>query len=62
MGVAPETSGKNRKGSPMQFRHLLGLTANYTGFPAPKLALGSSIALMVLILLWRPHGLLPVAK
>ncbi len=41
---------------------LVGLTANYTGFLAPKLALGSSIALMVLILLWRPRGLLPVAK
>jgi branched-chain amino acid transport system permease protein len=41
---------------------LVGLMANYTGFLAPKLALGSSIALMVLILLWRPRGLLPVAK
>ena len=41
---------------------LVGLTANYVGFLAPKLALGSSIALMVLILLWRPRGLLPVAK
>jgi branched-chain amino acid transport system permease protein len=41
---------------------LVGLTANYTGFLAPKLALGSNIALMVLILLWRPRGLLPVAK
>jgi branched-chain amino acid transport system permease protein len=41
---------------------LVGLTANYTGFLAPKLALGSNIALMVLILLWRPRGLFPVAK
>jgi branched-chain amino acid transport system permease protein len=41
---------------------LVGLVANYTEFLAPKLALGSSIALMVLILLWRPRGLFPVAK
>src|SRR5919199_2173351 len=32
---------------------LVGLTANYIGFLAPKLALGSSILLMVLVLLWR---------
>jgi branched-chain amino acid transport system permease protein len=41
---------------------LIALVANYTGFLAPKLALGSSILLMVLILLWRPQGLYPVAK
>jgi branched-chain amino acid transport system permease protein len=41
---------------------LVALVANYTGFLAPKLALGSSILLMVLILLWRPQGLFPVAK
>ncbi|MBP7065956.1 branched-chain amino acid ABC transporter permease [Ferrovibrio sp.] len=41
---------------------LVALIANYTGFLAPKLALGSSILLMVLILLWRPQGLFPVAK
>ena len=41
---------------------LVGLTANYTGFLAPKLALGSNILLMVLVLLWRPRGLHPVAK
>ncbi|MCW5752890.1 MAG: branched-chain amino acid ABC transporter permease [Alphaproteobacteria bacterium] len=41
---------------------LVGLVANYTGFLAPKLALGSNILLMVLILLWRPQGLYPVAK
>jgi branched-chain amino acid transport system permease protein len=41
---------------------LVGLTANYTGFLAPKLALGSNILLMVLVLLWRPRGLYPVAK
>jgi branched-chain amino acid transport system permease protein len=41
---------------------LVGLTANYVGFLAPKLALGSNILLMVLILLWRPQGLYPVAR
>jgi branched-chain amino acid transport system permease protein len=41
---------------------LVGLTANYVGFLVPKLALGSNILLMVLILLWRPRGLFPVAK
>jgi len=41
---------------------LVALVANYTGFLAPKLALFSSILLMVVILLWRPQGLYPVAK
>ena len=41
---------------------LVGLLANYTGFLAPKVALGSNILLMVLILLWRPQGLYPVAR
>ena len=41
---------------------LVGLTANYVGFVAPKVALGSNILLMALILLWRPQGLYPVAK
>jgi branched-chain amino acid transport system permease protein len=41
---------------------LVGLTVNYIGFLAPKLALGSNILLMVLVLLWRPRGLFPVAK
>jgi branched-chain amino acid transport system permease protein len=41
---------------------LVGLITNYVGFLAPKLALGSTIALMALILLWRPRGLFPVAK
>ena len=40
---------------------LVGLTANYVGFLAPKLALGSNILLMALILLWRPRGLFPLA-
>ena len=41
---------------------LVGLMANYTGFLAPKVALFSNILLMVLVLLWRPQGLYPVAK
>ena len=41
---------------------LVGLTANYIGFLAPKVALRSNILLMALILLWRPQGLYPVAK
>jgi branched-chain amino acid transport system permease protein len=41
---------------------LVAVTANYTGFLAPKLALGSNILLMALILLWRSRGLYPVAK
>ena len=41
---------------------LVGLVANYVGFMAPKIALGSNILLMVLVLLWRPQGLYPVAK
>ncbi|SRR6266540_7516451 len=41
---------------------LVALTANYTGFLVPKLALGSNILLMVLILLWRSRGLYPVAN
>ena len=41
---------------------LVGLTANYIGFLAPKVALGSNILLMAMILLWRPQGLYPVAK
>ncbi|SME92161.1 amino acid/amide ABC transporter membrane protein 1, HAAT family [Tistlia consotensis] len=41
---------------------LVGLMANYTGFLAPKVALGSNILLMVAILMWRPRGLLPAGK
>lgn len=41
---------------------LVGLTANYAGFLAPTLALFSNILLMVLILLWRPQGVYPVAS
>ncbi len=41
---------------------LVAMMANYTAFLAPKVALGSSILLMVAILMWRPQGLYPVAK
>jgi len=41
---------------------LVGLLANYSGYLAPKLALGSNILLMVLVLLWRPRGLFPIGK
>ena len=41
---------------------LVGLVANYVGYLTPKLALGSNIALMVLVLLWRPRGLFPVTR
>jgi branched-chain amino acid transport system permease protein len=41
---------------------LVGLTTNYVGFLAPTVSLGSNILLMVLVLLWRPRGLFPVAK
>jgi branched-chain amino acid transport system permease protein len=38
------------------------MMANYTGYITPKIALASNILLMVLVLLWRPQGLYPVAK
>jgi branched-chain amino acid transport system permease protein len=41
---------------------LVGLTANYMDFLAPQLALGSNILLLVIVLLWRPNGLLPVTR
>lgn len=41
---------------------LVALINNYASFLAPKVALGSNILLMVLILLWRSRGLYPVAK
>ena len=41
---------------------LVGLLANYTGFLLPKVALFSNILLMVIVLLWRPQGIYPVAK
>ncbi len=36
---------------------LMALVANYAGFMAPKFALVSNIALMIVILLWRPAGM-----
>ena len=36
---------------------LVGLVANYVGYMAPKAALFSNIALMAIVLLWRPWGL-----
>jgi len=41
---------------------LVGLVANYIGYVAPKLALGSNILLMALVLLWRPRGLYPAGR
>ena len=41
---------------------LVGLMANYTGYLMPKLALFSNIALMALILMWRPYGLYALAR
>jgi len=40
---------------------LVGLLDNYTTYLVPKVALFSSIGLMVLILMWRPQGLRPGA-
>lgn len=39
---------------------LVGLVTNYVGFLAPALSLGTTVALMVAVLLWRPRGLFPV--
>jgi len=41
---------------------MVALTANYAQFLEPKVALGSNILLMVLILMWRPQGLYAVVK
>jgi branched-chain amino acid transport system permease protein len=41
---------------------LVALVANYTAFLEPKTALVSNIALMLIVLLWRPQGLYPVAR
>jgi branched-chain amino acid transport system permease protein len=41
---------------------LVALVANYVGFLAPKLALVSNIAVMALVLVWRPEGLFPVGR
>ena len=41
---------------------LIGLVDNYVGFLAPKLALASTMILMMAILMWRPSGLAPAVK
>ena len=41
---------------------LVAQMANYPGYLTPKVALASNILLMVIILMWRPQGLYPVAK
>ncbi len=41
---------------------LVGLVANYVSYLSPKVALGSNILLMVLVLLWRPQGLYPMSR
>ena len=41
---------------------LVGLMTNYTGFLMPKAALFSTIALMVVVLLWRPQGVYAVTN
>jgi branched-chain amino acid transport system permease protein len=41
---------------------LVGLIANYVGYLSPKIALGSNILLMMMVLFWRPQGLYPVTK
>jgi branched-chain amino acid transport system permease protein len=41
---------------------LVGLVANYVGYLSPKIALGSNILLMMVVLFWRPQGLYPVSK
>jgi branched-chain amino acid transport system permease protein len=41
---------------------LMALVANYTGFLAPKIALVSSIILMISVLLWRPSGLYSTSR
>ncbi len=40
----------------------VALVANYAGYAAPKLALGSNILLMVAVLMWRPRGLYPLGR
>ena len=40
---------------------LVGLVTNYVGFLLPALSLGTAVAVMVAVLLWRPRGLFPVA-
>jgi branched-chain amino acid transport system permease protein len=41
---------------------MVGLTTNYVAFLFPKLALASTMILMMIVLLWRPWGLRPAVK
>ncbi|MDI9335917.1 MAG: branched-chain amino acid ABC transporter permease [Gammaproteobacteria bacterium] len=41
---------------------LVGLLSNYVGYLFPKIALFSNLLLLLLILLWRPRGLIPVTN
>lgn len=41
---------------------VVGLLTNYMGFVEPTIAQFSSIVLMVVVLMWRPQGLIPVVK
>lgn len=41
---------------------VVGLLTNYMGFVAPTFSEFSSIVLMVVVLMWRPQGLIPVVK
>lgn len=41
---------------------MVGLTTNYVAFLFPKLALASTMLLMMIVLLWRPWGLRPAVK
>ena len=41
---------------------LVGLVANYVGYLSPKIALGTNILLMMIVLFWRPQGLYPVSR
>jgi len=41
---------------------LVGLMGNYVAFLLPKLSLASNMLLMMVVLLWRPYGLLPAVK
>jgi branched-chain amino acid transport system permease protein len=41
---------------------MVALIYNYVAFLVPKMALASTMILMMAILLWRPYGLRPAVK
>lgn len=41
---------------------LVGLLSNYVGYIAPDFVHYSTIALMIVILIWRPRGLIPLSQ